>query len=86
MFIYQILEKYNKAPYYNSDNYISINDDRVGTIVSFKLYKENDSIYADFTECSKYQSYYNRSKKCLIISVEDFQNKWHNFYNNISIE
>jgi len=86
MFMYEILQKYNISPYYKSDGYISINDDRFGTIVSFKLYQEDENIYADFKETSKYnyQSIYNRNKTKIITSLEDFQNKWSNFYNNVN--
>ena len=38
LIIAEILNNYNHKPYYNSDNYISINDDRIGRIVSFKIY------------------------------------------------
>jgi len=36
MLIYEILEKYNKYPFYYIDDYLSINDDRFGRVVSFK--------------------------------------------------
>ena len=41
--------------YYKTDNnYISINDDRIGRIVSFKLYINDDNeILADFYEARK---------------------------------
>jgi hypothetical protein len=86
MFIYDIEKNYNMSPYYKSGDYICINDDRIGTNVSFKLHEENGNIYAYFKETSKYnyQSIYNRNKTTIITSLEDFQNKWYNFYNNIN--
>ena len=85
MFIYNILDKYNHKPYYKNNDYISINDDRVGCVVSFKIYKDNDgTIYADFNE--RYRHFQiseckRTSNKVIITSLEDFKKKWHKFYN-----
>jgi hypothetical protein len=38
LIISQILQAYNHSPYYISNDYISINDDRMGLIVSFNIY------------------------------------------------
>lgn len=81
MLIYQILEKYNKYPFYYIDDYLSINDDRFGRVVSFKLYEENKNIYVDFKDKCKYNDKNNRNiKNVNIISLEDFQEKWYKFY------
>ena len=37
--IMEIIHNYNKIPYYKYNEYISIKDDRVGRIVSFKIYQ-----------------------------------------------
>ena len=81
--ISEILEKYNQKPYYKSGEYLSINDDRIGRIVSFKLFELNDNIYADFKEISKNHPTYYRNTTNIILSLEDFQKKWFNFFNNI---
>ena len=80
--ISQILEKYNISPYYKSNEYICINDDRLGRIVSFKLYQEKNEIIANFNEA--HQSYpLNTSnyKSKIITSFEDFKIKWKEYYN-----
>ena len=86
MLIYQISEKYNRDPYFKSGDLIAIADDRVGRILSFKLYEENEIVYADFKESSKtiHVSSYDRYRKNVIASFEDFQYKWSNFYNDLS--
>ena len=49
LIISEILNNYNDKPYYKLDNhYISINDDRIGRIVSFKIYEKDNKIFAHF--------------------------------------
>jgi phosphodiesterase/alkaline phosphatase D-like protein len=85
LIIADILNNYNHKPYYNtdnSDNYISINDDRIGRIVSFKLYEKDDEIFADFNEANKIQPLNTKKHKTKVItSLEDFKNKWTEYYN-----
>ena len=81
LIIADILNYYNHN--YNSDNYISINDDRIGRIVSFKLYEKDDKIFADFNEAHKIQPLNTKKHKTKVIrSLEDFKNKWTEYYNN----
>lgn len=82
LIIAEILNNYNHKPYYNSENYISINDDRIGRIVSFKIYEKDNKIFADFNEA--YQIFPLNTKKHktkVITSLEDFKNKWTDYYN-----
>ena len=44
LIISQIINNYNYTPYYYFNDYISINDDRMGRIVSFKVYEKNNTI------------------------------------------
>lgn len=83
--INQIYKDYNDSCYYNLDGYISINDDRIGRIVMFKLNEENDRIIADFKERSQIRSISNpiRTDKKIIRSLEDFKKKWNEFYNDL---
>jgi hypothetical protein len=83
LIIAEILNNYNHKPYYNTDNYyISINDDRIGRIVSFKLYEKDDEIFADFNEAHKIQPLNTKKHKTKVItSLEDFKNKWTEYYN-----
>ena len=83
LIISDILNNYNHKPYYNTDNYyISINDDRIGRIVSFKLYEKDDEIFADFNEANKIQPLNTKKHKTKVItSFEDFKNKWKEYYN-----
>jgi len=82
--INQIYKDYNRTPYYNLDGYISINDDRTGRIVMFKIYQEDDKIIADFNERSQIKSISssNRIKKINIKSLDDFNKRWNEFYND----
>jgi len=73
----QIINEYNREPYYYYYDYLSINDDRVGRRVSFKLYFENNNLKADFRECS-------RNRNQIITSLEDFKLKWMLFYNDLT--
>ncbi len=82
LIISEIHSYYNHKPYYISDNYISINDDRIGRIVSFKLYEKDDEILADFNEAHKIQPLNTKKHKTKVItSLEDFKNKWTYYYN-----
>ena len=81
LIISKIENEYNENPYYKLDDYISINDDRFGRIVCFKLYINEDNIYVDFKELNKYQSIILRPITKMIKSYEDFKNKWHEYYN-----
>ena len=81
--ILQILKEYNNCPYYLFNDFISINDDRMNRIVSFKIYEKDNEILADFRETYRYYNpnvYYN-SKTMTINSLEDFKKKWTNYYN-----
>lgn len=80
------IEKYykNNRPYYIDDDYISINDDRIGRIVSFKLYEKDNNIYVDFIEARRSYPLITSNHKTIIIETfEDFKEKWKNYYNNI---
>ena len=79
----EILNYYSS--YYKTDNnYISINDDRIGRIVSFKLYINDDNeILADFYEARKiYPNNIKNYKTKVINSLEDFKEKWIDYYNS----
>ena len=81
--MFKILQEYNHKPYYKLyDDYISIKDDRMGRIVSFKLFQQNDELIATFNEA--WQTYpLNTSRHITknISSLEDFKTKWTNYYN-----
>jgi hypothetical protein len=82
LIISQILQAYNHSPYYISNDYISINDDRMGRIVSFKIYEEKGEILVDFMEGYKYYPYItSRHRITNITSLEDFKEKWTYYYN-----
>ena len=79
----EILNYYSS--YYKTDNnYISINDDRIGRIVSFKLYINDDNeILAEFYEARKiYPNNIKNYKTKVINSLEDFKEKWMDYYNS----
>lgn len=83
LLISQILNEYNCSPYYIFDDFVSINDDRLSRVVSFKIYVKDNEILADFRETYRYYNpyvYYN-SKTNIINSLEDFKNKWTDYYN-----
>jgi hypothetical protein len=82
LIISEISNYYRQEPFYILDDYISINDDRFGRIVSFKLYEIDNEINVDFKESYKstpYQSFNHITKK--INSLEDFKKKWYIYYN-----
>lgn len=82
--MYEILSYYNDSPYYSLNDYISINDDRIGRIVSFKLYLDNSKIVADFKEAHQLFPLNSTNHKTkTIISLEDFKEKWNDYYNNL---
>jgi len=86
LIISQILNEYNNSPYYLFNDFISINDDRMSRIVSFKIYEKDNKILVDFRETYRYYNpyvYYN-SKTKTIDSLEDFKKKWTNYYNNLN--
>lgn len=74
----------NNRPYYIDDDYISINDDRIGRIVSFKLYEKDNNIYVDFKEGWRSSPLILLNHKTYIIkSFEDFKEKWKDYYNHL---
>ena len=80
----EILNYYSSYYNYISNNYISINDDRIGRIVSFKLYINDDNeILAEFYEARKiYPNNIKNYKTKVINSLEDFKEKWIDYYNS----
>ena len=80
----EILNYYSSYYNYISNNYISINDDRICRIVSFKLYINDDNeILADFYEARKiYPNNIKNYKTKVINSFEDFKEKWMDYYNS----
>lgn len=84
MIIADIKSRYNSSSYYNSGDFISINDDRMSRIVSFKIYEYNDQLFADFKETHQISSLtQSRSSKKNIKSTLDFQMKYYEFYNDL---
>ena len=82
LIIYEILKYYDQIPYYLSNDYVSIKDDRMSRIVSFKLYENNNEIFADFNEANQIFPINTKYHKTVVIkSFEDFKNKWTNYYN-----
>lgn len=82
LIISQILQEYNKTPYYILNDFISINDDRVYRIVSFKIYEKNGEILVDFKETRQlYPLNSSRHRTINITSLEDFKEKWTYYYN-----
>lgn len=85
MIISEIKNKYNHSPYYKFGEFISINDDRVGRIVSFKIYEHDNQMFADFVETSQISSMCKRIRNNKIISsLADFEKKYSDFYNDIN--
>ena len=86
LIIADILSCYNHKPYYISNDYICINDDRFGRFVSFKLYEKDDNeILAEFYEARKiYPNNIKNYKTKVINSLEDFKEKWMDYYNHNS--
>ncbi len=81
--INEILSNYNYKPYYLIDDYIAINDDRVGRTVMFKLTDKSNEIIVDFKEVNR--SFGNstlRRKTENIESSSDFEKKYYMFYND----
>ncbi len=82
LIISQILQDYNHSPYYILNDYISINDDRMGRIVSFKIYEKNEEILVNFMEANQFNPYItSRYRTTNIKSLEDFKEKWKYYYN-----
>jgi len=82
LIIFQILQEYNKTPYYILNDYISINDDRISRIVSFKLYEKNGEILVDFKEANQlFPLNSSRYRTTIITSLDDFKEKWTYYYN-----
>lgn len=82
LIISQILQEYNKTPYYILNDYISINDDRISRIVSFKLYEKNGEILVDFKEANQlFPLNSSRYRTTNITSLDDFKEKWTYYYN-----
>lgn len=85
MVMTEIISTYNHSPYYKSGEFISINDDRTGRVVSFKIYENNKEIFVDFTETSQISSLGKyRSRTKTIHSLIDFQKKYYDFYNDLN--
>jgi len=85
MLIAEIESNYNYSPYFRSGDWVSINDDRVGRVVSFKVYEYEKKLFVDFSETSQtFSSRVYRSKTKTINSFEDFEKKYHDFYNDIN--
>ena len=82
LIISQILEDYKDSPYYLLNDYISINDDRMGRIISFKLFENDGEILVEFKEGYRYSPYIStRHRTINITSLEDFKEKWTYYYN-----
>ena len=82
LIISQILQEYNKTPYYILNDYISINDDRMSRIVSFKIYEKNGEILVDFKEANQlFPLNSSRYRTTNITSLDDFKEKWTYYYN-----
>lgn len=82
LIIADILNHYNHKPYYISNDYICINDDRFGRFVSFKLYEKDGEIFADFYEAQQSVPLNVKNYKTKVInSLEDFKEKWMDYYN-----
>lgn len=73
----EIMRKYSVSPYRVSNNCFSINDDRVGSVVSFTLYVYDDKLTVYFSERKR-----NRTQT--VESFKDFERKWYLFYNDLS--
>jgi len=73
----EIMSRYSQSPYRVSNNCVSINDDRVGSVVSFTLYVNNDKLTVYFSERK-------RSRTQTVESFNDFERKWYLFYNDFS--
>ena len=85
MLIAEIKSNYNHSPYFRSGDCFCINDDRVGRVVSFKIYEYEKQLFVDFAETSQtFSSRLYRSKTKIINSFEDFKKKYHDFYNDIN--
>jgi hypothetical protein len=81
--IADILNNYNHSPYYISNDFICIKDDRIGRFVSFKLYEKDGEIFADFYEAHQSLPLNLKNYKTKTInSLEDFKEKWKDYYNN----
>ena len=79
--IFQILQEYKQIPFYKLNDYISINDDRIGRIVSFKIYEENGEIIADFIETTRlFPLEKSRHQRYQIENLKQFKKIWNNYY------
>jgi hypothetical protein len=73
----EIIKEYSKEPYYYSGEYLCIRDDRVASVVCFRLYIEDNKLKVNFRE--------NKiTRNQLIYSFNDFKNKWSLFYSDLS--
>jgi len=82
LIISQILEDYKDSPYYLLNDYISINDDRMGRIVSFKLFENDGEILVEFKEAIRiFPMISSKYRTTNITSLEDFKEKWKYYYN-----
>ncbi len=82
----EILNEYNSMSYYNMNGYIAINDDRIGRIVMFKLFlNEKGVLKVLFKEKSQITALNAtiRSDEKTIKSLDDFKEKWYQFYNDL---
>ena len=83
--INDIVNYYNHSPYYISNDFICIKDDRIGRFVSFKLYEKDGEIFADFYEANQiFPLNIKNYKTKTITSLEDFKEKWKDYYNHNS--
>lgn len=72
--------------YYNKNGYIAINDDRIGRTVMFKLFlNEKGVLKVLFKEKSQITALNAtiRSDEKTIKSLDDFKEKWYQFYNDL---
>jgi hypothetical protein len=73
----EIIKEYSKDPFYYSGEYLCIRDDRVASVVCFRLYIENDKLKVNFRENK-------RIRNQIIYSYNDFKEKWSLFYSDLS--
>ena len=78
----EIMNYYNKPPYYLMDGYTSIHDDRIGKIISFKLFQENNEIKVEFKQAHQILPFVSSKHYITTIkSFDDFKTKWNDYYN-----
>ena len=73
----EIIREYNTPPFYYNGEYLCIRDDRVASVVCFRLYIEDDKLKVNFRENK-------RTRNQLIYSFNDFKEKWSLFYSDLS--